>query len=77
MLQRAFSNGEEHVHPILGPLQVRVCIVLPSQGKTEKFIFLDAWLLLHPHNWSYLAHWDILGHPSETSKQAQQDSSHG
>lgn len=30
-----FPNVEEHVHPILGLLQVRICIVLPSQGNTE------------------------------------------
>lgn len=63
-----FPNGEEHGHPILGLLPVRICILLPSQGNAEKLIFLDALFLLHPHSQGYLAHWDIPGHPSETSK---------
>lgn len=62
-------NGEEHGHPILGLLPVRICILLPSPGNAEKLIFLDALFLLHPHSQGYLAHWDIPGHPSETSKR--------
>lgn len=71
-------NGEEHVHPKLGLLQVRICIILPSQGNIEKLIFLDAHSSLSTltarTTWLTGISQSI---PLRPLKQAQRDSSYG